>query len=659
MKTNLCRILPVRGGGPMVRIILFLLGATAAVPAGGEPEYRILWVDGWGRELRTESSIRQVVADAREAGFNAIFPTMRRRGEVFYQSDIEPLAKELQPGFDPLAVLLEEARAEEPVLEIHPWMVTFPIWNQESVEPVQSNHPFFRSSDWLMKDWDGNDFVAGNYWADPGHPETHAYLEALIAELVENYPVDGVHFDMIRYADQPTGYNEHSLERFRALYDRSDRPSPTDVEWSEFRRAQVTDVLRKLRMTIKSRRPEAVVSAATIAWGSGPSGEGNWLSSNPTRNVYQDWMNWMKDGLLDLNAPMVYKDADSFSEDFQWQSWNRFAKDIPGDCLLAIGVGGYKNSVPNSIQQIKEARAPTSSGNTADGVGFFSYRSPTDTEEAWADLSAALIAEGSVFEEPAVAPEAAPFLRPDRGNLSGRLRSPVSRNFLPDVTVLLAGPDIGSTRTDAGGFFLFEDYPSGSYRLMAEPGLEGLGGDSLLQFWRGSIPPEGSETIPDISRTHPSDADADGRITAREFGFFAAGHFADRSGFGDALFRRARAIWRSGERYRYEDSALPPASWVIDHPESVPFTPVSPDEGEAGTLFVLFGDPPDGGGPVALRTRDGSETRTVPVVEAGEGGWGFVAPEPFPDPSADAEVFVEFERNDSRLRAGPILLKAP
>ena len=660
MKTNPRRLL-ARSACTVSFLILtlFALCISDAASVSAETEYRILWVDGWGRELRTEDSIRQVVADARAAGFNAIFPTMRRRGEVFYQSLIEPLAKELEPDFDPLAVLLEEARSGEPAVEIHPWIVTFPIWNQKDVEPVQPNHPYYRPSEWLMKGWDGNDFVAGNYWADPGHPETHAYLEALIAELVENYPVDGIHFDMIRYAEQSAGYNERSLERFQTLYGVSHRPYPAEEEWSEFRRAQVTDVLRKLRMTIKARRPDAVVSAATLAWGSGPSSESNWLFSSPVRNAFQDWMNWIKEGLLDLNVPMVYKDEQRGSEASQWTSWIRFAKDISGDRLVAIGVGGYKNSVANTIKQIRETRDPTSAGKTADGMAFFSYRSPTDTNEDWEDLSAALVADGSVFDEPAIPPPPPLFFSAGRGHLAGRLRSPINGELLPDVKVQAAGPSIHIGRSDAGGFFVFEGLPAGSYRVSAEPRLEQLGGEGLLQFWRGEIPSGETVEVPDTSRAHPADSDVDGRISAREFAFLTAGHFAGRPGFSAALFRRAEAIWRTGEQYRYDESVLPPSAWVVDHPDAGPFLPITPDEGTAGTFFMLGGEQPEDGGSVVLRLRDGTAGRTVALEKPEEGGWGFVAPQPFPDPSSDTEVFVEIDRSGSLFRSGPILLKAP
>ena len=48
------------------------------------PEFRGLWVDTFHPALRTATEVRQLVADARAGGFNAVLVEVRKRGDAYY-----------------------------------------------------------------------------------------------------------------------------------------------------------------------------------------------------------------------------------------------------------------------------------------------------------------------------------------------------------------------------------------------------------------------------------------------------------------------------------------------------------------------------------------------------------------------------------------------
>src|SRR5690625_1941441 len=111
---------------------LFLLVVFLIVPAfsvsAQQEELRGIWVDTWGAGFKTAAQIDQLIADAQAANFNAIFPQVRKRGDAYYNSLIEPKATDVSSNFDPLAYLIQKAHAANPPIEVHAWMVAYPIW---------------------------------------------------------------------------------------------------------------------------------------------------------------------------------------------------------------------------------------------------------------------------------------------------------------------------------------------------------------------------------------------------------------------------------------------------------------------------------------------------------------------------------------------------
>ena len=93
--------------------------------------------------------------------------------------------------------------------------------------------------------------------------------------LVREYDVDGLHLDYIRYPEradgQSWGYNETSIARFNARNGRTGRPPSNDPLWNQWRRDQVTALVRGIYLGALAIKPEVKISAAVIPWGDGPT----------------------------------------------------------------------------------------------------------------------------------------------------------------------------------------------------------------------------------------------------------------------------------------------------------------------------------------------------------------------------------------------------
>jgi uncharacterized lipoprotein YddW (UPF0748 family) len=190
--------------------------------------------------LTSPESIRAMIREAESAGFNTLMVQVRGRGDAFYRSTVEPRAESLagEPSeFDPLALVLEEAHARG--MSVHAWVNTFLVWGSGAL-PVDRSHLVRARPDLLavpralsrsLRDIPASDpryvnallrnaranarTVEGLY-ASPSHPDVQEWVLAVWKDLVERYPVDGMHFDYLRYPAGDYDYSDATVAAFRA-----------------------------------------------------------------------------------------------------------------------------------------------------------------------------------------------------------------------------------------------------------------------------------------------------------------------------------------------------------------------------------------------------------------------------------------------------------
>ena len=277
-------------------------GPTLEVPGRGRagstsvalPANRGLWV------VRTTlvhpDSVRAMVRRASEVGFNTLLVQVRGRGNSYFSGGIEPRADALRqrPEFDPLALTLEEAHRRG--LEVHAWVNVHLIVNAPRL-PADRAHLVHARPDLLAVprelagDLHGMSPEESGYlerlrrhaeenrsrveglYSSPSSPEVKERVYAVIMDLVDRYDVDGIHLDYVRYPSGEYDYSRRALARFRSWVGERlspDRRAQLDESlmtdplayaealpgpWSEFRRAQITDLVERIYTGVKRRRP--------------------------------------------------------------------------------------------------------------------------------------------------------------------------------------------------------------------------------------------------------------------------------------------------------------------------------------------------------------------------------------------------------------------
>lgn len=434
---------------------------------GSAQELRGFWVDTWHQALRTPAEVDALIQRALTAKANALFVQVRKRGDAYYLSHYEPLASNVATGFDPLAYLIARAHNETPRLEVHAWLVMLPVWSS-TTPPSNPVHPYNRFPQWLTLNDSGSNFDGSNSSFDPGNPDAADYMYRVALDVLRHYDVDGIHFDYIRFAGNRWGYNPVSVNRFNSAFGRTGQPAYGDSAWSQWRRDQVTQLVRRIYASAVAIKPWCKVTAALITWGNGPTTESAWTSTSAYSAVFQDWRAWTEEGILDIAIPMCYYNHANSTYRTYFNNWITWTKNHRYNRAVAIGLGAYLNTLSNTLTQIDLARATTAQGGYSDGVVFYSYAAPNVDSSGniqWYN-SAAYATFGNYFGQWTPAPDLPWKTNPTTGIVTGVALRGSNLKPLDRATVTLFRTGfLRSIYADGNGAFAFVDVPPGTYTL--------------------------------------------------------------------------------------------------------------------------------------------------------------------------------------------------
>lgn len=193
----------------------------------------------------------------------------------------------------------------------------------------------------------GNSDAAHNaIFVNPLHPKARTYALNVIREICENYPVDGLVLDRMRYPNIFTDFSDTTREAFEKhigrkidrwpedVYERGAVPGemtegPLFKDWLKFRAKVMRDFLAEARETVKTARPQAQIGIYVgswyplyydvgVNWGSPNHRAGlDWWPDGYEETGYADLVDYMMTGCYYMHP--TRKDAIEHGDE-EWKS---------------------------------------------------------------------------------------------------------------------------------------------------------------------------------------------------------------------------------------------------------------------------------------------------------------------------------------------------
>lgn len=265
--------------------------APAAKPSG--EEYRAVWISylEWqSADFSSEDAFRAQMGswfDQYAAmGLNTVLAQVRPFGDALYPSAIFPWSsvctgtQGLDPGFDPLAVLVEEAHARG--LRLEAWLNPYRLALNDTVpgafsaDNLATVHP-----EWVKQ-------AAGGQYLDPSRQDVRGCIAAGVQEILDGYAVDGIHLDDYFY---PTTDEAFDAAEYAA--------AGTNLSLEDWRRENVNALVRQLYQLVHTGGR----TAGAVPLGISPQGN----NDNNYAQQYSDAALWLSTpGYIDYAMPQVY-----------------------------------------------------------------------------------------------------------------------------------------------------------------------------------------------------------------------------------------------------------------------------------------------------------------------------------------------------------------
>ena len=341
-------------------------------------ETRCLWIVR--ESIYTESSIDSALIYAYQSNYDIVFVQVRSRGYAFYDSNIVPKHPKINPDFDPLDYTITLGNALG--IEVHAWMNSYILWSSK-YDPEDSQHLYHTHKEWTEANIHGKmDSVIKlsepqspqweGIYLSPLHPEVNPYLLSVFSEIFDEYNIDGIHLDYIRFQDDMYGYNKTGMDIFEELYNINPRDIVRGIISTRFGWDQ--EFVDSMNAAWKIYRQDAVSELVyETYWTIQQSGKGIALSAAVKPNLIearnrwnQDWGRWVQEDYIDFVVPMNYfKEIRLFNNSVQIMKSNLHSDDMNS---IIMGVSTHNQDAQSAADKILLSRL-----NGFKGVSIFSY----------------------------------------------------------------------------------------------------------------------------------------------------------------------------------------------------------------------------------------------------------------------------------------------
>ena len=274
-------------------------------------------------ESQFKDNFEKVCKNSAEFGLNTLVVHVRPFSDAYYDSDIFPWSSTItgtqgqNPGFDPLKIMVELAHRYN--LKIEAWINPYRV--ATSGVTMSKDNPAYK---WL--DTDKVKVVNGNYFYNPADEEVMQLIVDGVKEIVENYDVDGIHFDDYFYPTTDKSFDES--------YYKSYKTSGGTMSLEDYRRNNVTKLLRSVYNAIKAIDSD-------ITFGISPNGNNN----TNFNSLFLDIQGVVSAGCVDYICPQIYFGFNHGSLPYKStvEQWSVYVKNSP--VKIYIGLAAYKIGV--------------------------------------------------------------------------------------------------------------------------------------------------------------------------------------------------------------------------------------------------------------------------------------------------------------------------
>lgn len=270
-------------------------------------------------EEESKKNIIKVLDNLKDNKFNTIIVHVRPFSDAIYKSDIFPFSETVKvngqnPSYDILKYIITQAHKRN--IAVHAWINPYRISTDTNTDRLSSlAQTFYKNKDAKVVNGKG-------IYYDPSSDNTNKLILSGIKELLNNYEIDGIHFDDYFYPSK-----DIDLDNYKKYIDNGGNLSLED-----FRYDIILNLIKDVYWTIKSINPN-------VLFGISPEGNIN----NNYDNHFLDVKKILSEkGYIDYIMPQIYFGFNNSNRPFI-RTLNEWTSFIKNDIKLIPALAFYKS----------------------------------------------------------------------------------------------------------------------------------------------------------------------------------------------------------------------------------------------------------------------------------------------------------------------------
>lgn len=273
-------------------------------------------------EKQFTKNIETAFDNMQALGLNTVIAQVRPFSDALYESELFPWsylaagAEGKDPVFDPLEIMVEQAHARGMRLEA--WINPYRVRNGANTREMSAGNP----ANAMLKTGDAIQYN-GAITYNPASKKAQQLIVDGVKEIVENYDVDGIHFDDYFYPTTDMAFDKASYQSYRS--------AGGTLGQADWRRQNVNDLVKAVYAAIKEIDEDVVF---------GISPQGN--MDNNYNNQFIDVEEWLtEDGYIDYICPQIYFGFQNSTCPYA-ETVKAWDQQITNDVKLYVGLAPYK-----------------------------------------------------------------------------------------------------------------------------------------------------------------------------------------------------------------------------------------------------------------------------------------------------------------------------
>lgn len=320
-------------------------------------------------EKGIKAAFSSVLEQCERMKISSLYLQVRPFCDALYPSAYFPEREKAKAyDFDVFRFMLEESHKVG--IKVHAWINPYRVSTAVTeVDTLPKDSPVYR---WYHDSDPGNDdtaFICNGIYLNPAKEEVRKLVLNGIREILQKYPVDGIHFDDYFYPGTDPEFDRKTYELYR-------QKAAVAKDLADWRRSHVDALIEGCHTAIGHLAPSCVFSISPAA-----SVEKN------REELYADLKKWIENGWIDRVIPQLYFGFEYPDPAFRFETLLEEWKKISAkneSVELQIGLGCYKIETDSKAdlpewstrEDIVARQTELCLQNPGiSGVVFFSYRS--------------------------------------------------------------------------------------------------------------------------------------------------------------------------------------------------------------------------------------------------------------------------------------------